>query len=616
VISVTIPGYAGNILRVDLSSKKASTTPTPEEWKREYLGGRGFVARAFWDEIKAGTDPLGPNNKVLIAPGPYSGQFLSSSGKLHFAALSPATGGYGDSNMGGHMSLEMKQAGVDLLILEGMSEKPVTIVIDDGKVSYRDASHYWEETTFEAERRLKEELGEEWQIMVIGPAAVHGVVYACIQHDFGRQAGRTGIGTVMASKKIKAVAVRGTKDIKLHDVRRALAEGEKMMDVISKQPGYTAWQPYGTPEVVPWASSQGVMPTRNFQTGQIEGFNGLNGPTMKEKVTEIDKGCTSCAIPCGKWGKGKLNGKEKPQEGPEYESVALLGSNLGINEIEKVAYLNGVCDELGLDSISAGNVVAWAMECFEKGFLNEQQLGRPMRFGDAEAAEWMFHEIAYGRGFGRVLGQGARTAATKVGLGTERFAMQIKGLEISGYEARYAPAMMLSYMTSDVGGHHGRSWAVTFDIATGRENFEGKAERVIWLQHARPLFDTLGCCRFPWVEAGMDIEGYVNFIEPITGMNMTWDEMMKASERIWNLTRMIWVRHMPGFGRAADYPPARWYEEGHEDGPTAGKHFTKDQVDDLLTRYYKLRGWTPDGVPTAETLKALHLDFCAEAACK
>ena len=605
-----ISGYAGQTLRINLNNRQSSTSPTPESWKKEYLGGRGFVARAFWEEIKPGTLPLGPENKIFIAPGPYSGQFLSSSGKLHFGALSPATGGYGDSNMGGHMSLELKQAGIDLLIIEGMADTPVTIVIDNGAVSFRDASAYWESDTYVSERRLKEELGEEWQIAVIGPAAVHGVVYACIQHDFGRQAGRTGVGTVMGSKKVKAIAVRGSKDIPLANPRAALAAGEKFMDAVMKQPGYTHWQPYGTPEVVPWASGVGVMPTRNFQTGQIEGYNGLNGPTMKEKVTEIDKGCTSCAIPCGKWGPGVVNGKVKPQEGPEYESIALLGSNLGINDIQQVAYLNGVCDELGLDSISAGNVVAWAMECYEKGYVAAEELGRPMRFGDAEAAAWMFEEIAYGRGFGKLLGQGVKAAAAKVGRGSETFAMQIKGLEISGYEARYAPAMMLSYMTCDVGGHHNRSWAVTFDIATGRENFEGKAERVVWLQHVRPLYDTLGCCRFPWVEAGIEPSTYADFMEPITGVKWTWDELLTVSERIWNLTRMISVRHVPGFGRASDLPPARWTLEGHVDGPTAGKHFTPAQADELLDRYYALRGWDSNGIPRAEKLQELNLGFC------
>lgn len=608
-----IPGYGGSVLRVNLSTRRSLTTPTPESWIREYLGGRGFVARAFWDEIAPGIDPLGPENKLLIAPGPLSGQFLSSTGKLHFATLSPATGGYGDSNMGGHMSLELKQAGVDMLILEGCANTPVTIVIDDGKVSFRDATAYWEANTFDSERRLKEEMGEEWQIMVVGPAAVHGVYYACIQHDFGRQAGRTGVGTVMASKNIKAVAVRGTKDIKLHDPLQAQAQGQAMLNDMQTKPQWTGWQPYGTPEVVPWSNSVGSFPTRNFQTGTLEGFDGLNGPTMKEKVTEIDKGCTSCFIPCGKWGKGKLGGKEKPQEGPEYESIALLGGNLGINDIQQVAYLNGLCDELGLDSISAGNVVAWAMECYEKGFIGAEELGRPMRFGDAEAAAWLLEEIAYGRGFGPILGKGVRHAATVVGLGTERFAMHVKGLEISGYECRFAPAMLLSYMTADIGGSHSRSWAITFDIATGRENLEGKAERVVWLQHVRPLFDALGCCRFPWVEAGMTPEQYTAYMEPITGMTYTWDELLEVSERIWNLTRMISARHVPSFGRELDYPPARWMEEGAENGPVAGMHYSREQIDFLLDRYYDLRGWTRDGLPTVEKLKALHLDFCLPA---
>ena len=608
-----LSGYSGQILRINLTERRAALSPTPESWAREYLGGRGFVARAFWDEIQPGTDPLGPANKLIMAPGPYTGQFLSSTGKLHMGCLSPATGGYGDSNMGGHMALELKQAGVDLLILEGASATPVTVVIDNGRVSFREAAAYWEADTFTTERRLKNELGEEWQIMVIGPAATHGVLYACIQHDFGRQAGRTGVGTVMGAKRVKAIAARGDKDIRLHDPRAAQAAGERMMDLVMHQPGFTHWQPYGTPEVVPWANSVGAFPTRNFQTGTLEGFEQLDGPTMKAKVTEIDKGCTGCAIPCGKWGKGKLGGKEKAQEGPEYESIALLGGNLGIADIEQVAYLNGLCDELGLDSISAGNVVAWAMECFEKGLLAAEEIGRPLRFGDAEGAAWMLQEIAYGRGFGRILGQGVRTAARLVGRGTERLAMHVKGLEISGYEARYAPAMLLSYMTADVGGHHNRSWAITFDIATGRENFEGKAEKVIWLQHVRPLFDALGCCRFPWVEAGVQPELYAEFMEPITGMRYTWDDLVRISERVWNLTRMIWVRHVPGFGRAADYPPVRWMEEGTATGPVAGKHFTREQIDDLLDRYYRLRGWTPGGIPTPEKLRELGLGFCEAA---
>ncbi len=605
-----LKGYAGNVLRIDLTTKSATLSPTPKAWLNDFLGGRGLVARAIWEEIPAGVDPLGPENKLIMAPGPLSGQFLSSSGKLHMGCISPATGGYGDSNMGGHMSLELKLAGIDLLIIQGEAATPTTVLIDNGKVTFQDASAYWSDDTFAAERLLKDRLGEEYQIAVIGPAAANGVLYACIQHDFGRQAGRTGVGTVMGAKRLKAIAVRGDRDVPLHDPVAALKAGQKMMDLVMAQPGFTNWQPYGTPEVVPWANSVGAMPTRNFQTGTLEGYDGLNGPTMKSKVTEIDKGCTCCAIPCGKWGKGVLGDKVINQEGPEYESIALLGGTLGINDIQQVAYLNGLCDKLGLDSISTGNVTGWVMECYEKGLLAAEEIGRPMRFGDGEAAAWLFEQIAYGQGFGRLLGKGVRAAAAHVGRGSERFAMQIKGLEISGYESRYAPAMLLSYMTADVGGHHNRSWAITFDIATGRENFDGKAERVVWLQHVRPLFDALGCCRFPWVEAGIPPEGYTELLGPITGRAYTWDELLTISERIWNLTRMISLRHVPGFGRNADYPPARWMEEGATTGPAAGKHFTREQIDDLLNRYYRLRGWTEDGVPTPETLQRLNLAFC------
>lgn len=604
-----IPGYAGSIMRINLKSRKTEKSPTPESWIKNFLGGRGFVARAFWEEIKPGIDPLGPENKVFIAPGPFSGQFLSSTGKVHMGALSPATGGYGDSNMGGHFSLELKQAGVDLLILEDIADNPVTVIIDDGKVEFRDASSYWMEGTFATERRLKEELGEEWQIAVIGPAAVHGVVFACVQHDFGRQGGRTGVGTVLGSKKVKAIAVRGTKDIPLKDAKATYQVGRKMMNEVMATTGFKEWQPEGTAGVTNWVNENGVFPTRNFQSGWMEGYEKINGASLRSKVTTLDKGCTNCAIPCGKWGVGKLNGKELPQEGPEYESIALLGGNLGIDDIEAVAYLNGLCDDLGMDSISAGSVVAWTMEAFEKGLLSAEEIGRPMRFGDAEAAAWLLEQIAYGKGFGAVLAQGVKRAAAKVGRGTERFAMHVKGLEISGYEARYAPAMMLSYMTADIGGHHNRSWGVTHDIATGRDNMEGKAERVIFLQHIRPLFDTLGVCRFPWVETGIEPSTYADLTDPIMGIRYTWDELLGISERIWNLTRMLQFRHIPGFGRTADYPPPRWMEEGAVDGPVQGKVFSREQIEWLLDRYYELRGWDKDGRPTPEKLKELGLEF-------
>jgi len=434
-------GYAGRMLRVDLTSGKVSVEPTPEDLARNYLGGRGFVARLLWDELRPGIDPLSPENKVVMASGPLSGVFLPGSGKIEFGTKSPQTGIYGEGNMGGHLAGELKFAGYDAVIFEGAAAKPSYIYIDDDKVEIRDASKYWGKGAFEAEKMLKDDLGEDFRIATIGPAGENLVTYAVISHDFGRQCGRTGVGAVLGSKKVKAIAVRGSRGFPLADPEKALAKGKEMYEACFAKPGFEEWTPYGTAGVTDWINEIGAFPTKNFHTGYFDKHKQINGQTLREKICILDKGCTGCPIPCGKYSKANYKGKDIYVEGPEYETIALMGGNLLLENIEEVAYVNYVADELGIDTISGGSV----MEAMEKGLLTPEEVGREIRWGSADDTAWLLERIARREGIGEFLARGVRDAAAKIGKGADKFAMHIKGLEISGYESRYAPAMMLAY---------------------------------------------------------------------------------------------------------------------------------------------------------------------------
>ena len=603
-------GYAGYILRVDLTSRAVKKEKLDERLAKDYIGGRGFVDKVVFDEVPVGADPLGPLNKVAIAPGPMSGVFMPASGKVQFGALSPATGIIGDSNMGGHFGPEIKYAGYDMIILEGISDAPVTVVINDDKVTFRDASALWGKGSFEAEETLKKQLGDSYQIASIGPAGENKVVFACVNHDFGRQAGRTGIGAVLGSKKVKAIAVKGSKSIPVADPDAVAEVGMDMFQKCFEKPGLAEWTPLGTAGVTPWVNEVGAFPTKNFKTTYFEGHEGIGGQAMKDKIIVTDKGCFACPTPCGKYSKLVKDGKEIFVEGPEYETIALIGGNFAFERIEDVAYANRVCDDLGLDTISGGAVISFAMECFEKGIITKEQLGRGIGWGDIDSFEFLASIIAKRQGMGDLLAKGVRDAALGLGGGSIDFAPQVKGLEWSGYDARWAPAMMISYMTADIGAHHNRSWAITYDVATGRDSLDGKAKRVVELQRIRPAFDLIGCCRLQWVEIGFELENYNRIFEAVFGEKISWKEIYVAADRVWNMNRVRAMLERPGFGRNDDYPPKRFMDEPVPSGPAKGKRIDKASCDRLLDDYYAERGWDDSGHPTRQTLLSLGLDGC------
>jgi aldehyde:ferredoxin oxidoreductase len=480
-----------------------------------------------------------------------------------------------------------------------------------------------------AKPRSKEELGEEFEIITIGPAGEKLVRFACISHDFGRQAGRTGVGAVLGSKNLKAIAVRGSRSLEAHDLRGLFQASKDMYAHIKSKPGFLGWTPEGTAGITDWCNQVGAFPTRNFSTSYAGHHKDINGKAVLEKVRLHDKGCFCCPTPCGKYGLAKCNLGSANMEGPEYETIALFGGVCQLKDIGEVAYANYLCDQLGLDTISAAVVAAWVMECQEKGLLSAEQVGMDTKFGDLASVKHLLELMTSREGLGDRLAEGVKAAAEWLGRGSMDFAIQVKGLEWTGYEARNAPGMMLSYMTADVGAHHNRSWALGNDVAgsqvdvhsliagggeaepLGKSPVGGQSDAVIHLQHLRPAFDLLGICRLQFMELGVDVAHYEKLFKLITGRELSWRQLLEVSEKVWQLTRTISMRELGGLERSWDYPPARFTAETIPSGPNTGHRISPDEVEKLLDEYYAARGWDQNGQPTPETLSKHGLDDVA-----
>jgi aldehyde:ferredoxin oxidoreductase len=622
-------GYAGNVLRIDLGTGKILRSPLDETMCDTFIGGRGFVAKTLYEELPPNTDPLGEDNLFIIAAGPLSGHFLPASGKTHFGSKSPATGGYADSNMGGHFGPALKYAGYDMAVITGKAKSPSYLFIEDDTIEIRSAKSYWGKGSLICEEMMKKDLGEDFQILTIGPAGEKLVKFACISHDFGRQAGRTGIGAVLGSKNIKAIAVKGTGHIPVHDIKKAFAKGKDAFKKVSQKPGFKGWTPEGTAGITDWVNEVGAFPAKNFQTSHIDHSHLINGKKVLERLKITDKGCYCCPTPCGKYGHTKTALGSAYMEGPEFETISLFGGSCMLKTIEEVAYANFLCDELGIDTISGASVAAFAIECFEKGLITADDVGQKIKFGDLESIVYLLNLMALRQNdLGDLLAGGVKTASEAIKKGSEKFAIHVKGLEWTGYECRNAPSMMLAYMTADVGAHHNRAWVLGHDVVGAATNVHdlitagaagdkrakavvsGKdsAKFVMDSQHTRPAFDLLGCCRLQMMELGFEVDNYTDLYSVITGKKMTWDELLAVSERVWTLTRMISAREIKNFGRKLDYPPPRFYEEPTPSGPNKGHFISLEELDTLLDAYYDARGWDQNGIPTQETLERVGLN--------
>jgi aldehyde:ferredoxin oxidoreductase len=610
-------GYTGKLLRVNLTSGKVKEEPLKEEWAEKYLGGAGIASRILYDELKPGIDPLGPKNKTLIMTGPVNGTIIPTASRVGAYCKSPLTGSFFHGTAGGHIGAELKYAGWDGIIIEGRASVPVYLWIDDDLVEIREASHLWGMHSYEVQEKLKEELGlDEVHVASIGPAGELLNRFACI--TFGaRVTGRGGTGAVWGSKKLKAVAVRGTGSVDVPDITKFKHFADELLKVFRNHPATSKILPtYGTPVLVNANNALGIFGSYNWQEELFENAEGLSGETMRETIVAKDKACFACPVRSSKLCviKSERDGNYVV-EGPEYENIYSLGSCCGIGSIKTVAIAERICDNYGMDAIEAGVAIAFSMECFEKGILTlEDTEGMELRFGDEEAMLTMLHKIGKREGLGDLLAEGVKRVSEKLGHGSEDFAMHTKGMTVAGHSARGMPGFGLGYATGPRGGSHhdGRPTGERTGLVL-RETFEGKAEYTARINHFSIYTDSMIVCHLAESIWGpLDIsEWCVKSLNVATGMQSSLEDAKKTAERIWNMMRAFMVRE--GFRRKDDKLPKRFMEEPIPKGPSKGMVFSRENLDKLLDEYYGFRGWDlKTGIPTPERLTSLDLEDVAQ----
>ena len=598
-------GWNGRFLRVNLSKMKAVAKEYDAKIAKNFLGGRGFAAKILWEELKPGIDSLSPENRLIFAAGPLTGFALPSSGKLVVAAKSPLTGGYGDGNIGTYAAVQMRKAGYDAIIIEGKAKKPNILLVQDGLVEFLDAGDFWGLNSFEAERKLRDVYGHAASVLCIGQGGENLVKFANIVCQQGRAGGRPGMGAVMGSKNLKAVLIVGSGKLSAaypKDLKELGAEAYR--EVLTK-PNYAFWKRQGTMMTIEWSQENSVLPTSNYREGVFEKAEAIGGFTM-EKLKTSQRGCPNCNMTCG----NVVKDSDRRESELDYEGVAMLSSNIGVGHLRRVAALNRVADEFGLDTISLGNVIGFAMEASEKGLIEEK-----VSWGKFKATKALIEDIAYRRGLGNVLAEGVRFAAEKIGGNSNRWAMHVKGLEISAYDCHAAPAMALAFATSSIGAHHKDAWVISWEVKVGRKRYsEEKVDKVIEFQRIRGgVFEALTVCRLPWIELGFELEWYTKFLHAATGLEMTWKDLNVIADRIYTLIRAFWVREFgKNWTREMDVPPARWFEEPLTKGPLKGAKLDRTKFDVMLRMYYRKRGWDERGIPTKTTLKRLGLEDVAK----
>ncbi len=586
---------------MDLSSGESRVVPFGERFALKYVGGRGFGAKLLFDQLPRITDPLGPENIVVIAPGPLTGLYLPGAAKTAFVTLSPLTGIYGDSNMGGNFGAELRQAGYDALVLAGRAEKLSYLYVDGDEVTIVPAPHLAGKRCLEAEGLIREELhSQEVRIAAIGPGGENLVRFATVNCDWSRNAGRCGVGAVLGSKNLKAIVLRGGSDLPAADVAGLRVLTERSMDELAAHPLFGFWQQQGLMSVVDYVNSAGVLPTRNYRENVFEAAQAIDGFKMEQDYKIGDTACFGCPMSCGNICLVK-DGKYKGTitEGPEYETACMLGSNLGVGDFAAILKGNQLCDDLGIDTISSGNLIGVLIEGLESGLLTPSDVdGLPLAWGADEQINALLEKIARREGVGDTLAGGSRALAERWPQ-LAPLMVQVKGMEQSAYDGRATISMALAYGTCDIGAHHNRAWTVGKELEAGaRWSPQDRVDLVIYHQTIRPLFDMLGVCRLPWIELGFDENHYAEFYSLVTGVAHTLDDLLARSRAIWDLTRLISASR--GISRKDDYPPPRMFERPVERGPYAGRVVDRAEYDQLLDLYYQARGWSRDGIPPAD----------------
>ncbi|UCH57193.1 MAG: aldehyde ferredoxin oxidoreductase family protein [Candidatus Bathyarchaeota archaeon] len=614
-------GYNGKTLRVNLTDEIIRTEEPPENWYRTYLGGMGAIAYHILREVPQGVDPLSPGNILLMAPGVISGAPFSGSGRNAVGGLSPLTGGFGEADAGGYWQTELKNAGFDQIIVEGASEKPAWLWIEDGEAEIRDASKLWGLEVAECQDRMREEVGDDQaKTALIGEAGEKLSRLACVINDLNHVAGRSGMGAIMGSKRLKGVAVRGHDPPEVADPERLRALARKIVEQLQSRP--FGLSEYGTGAAMHAGVATGNLPTRNFRDGGFEHPSEIDAIAVKNRYRVGMGTCYACAVRCKK--KVEL---EEPYEvearygGPEYETLAALGSDCGVADLAAICKGNELCQRYGLDTIGVGATIAFAMECYEEGIITLEMTGDiDLRFGNAEAMVKLVELIGKREGIGDLLAEGTKRAAEKLGNGAEAFAVHVKGQEVPMHEPRLKRALGLGYAVSPTGADHqhnvhdtglrGRAmerlkaFGVLEPVAL--ESLGGEKVRIYkYVSEMRVLTNCLAICNFvPW-----DYHQYVELLNAVTGWDTTLNELAKVAQRTLALAKIINLRS--GFTAADDWLPPRMFTP-QTSGALSETAVIPEELRHAVDLYYEMMGWDPAGVPRTGTLHELAIPWAKE----
>ncbi|MBT9165403.1 MAG: putative oxidoreductase YdhV [Chloroflexi bacterium] len=600
-------GYLGRLLRIDLSTRKCSTEELDSEICRMFLGARGIAAYYHYREIPPGVDPLAEENKLMFFTGPVTGTPVPASTKLGLSTRSPETELYLCTNAGGWFGYRLKRAGWDGLIIEGRAEEPLWIEIVDEVVRLHDAKDLWGRTTGETDALIKEKSGNrDMSVLIMGPAAECGVRFSCIQTD-GRSFGRGGGGLVMASKNLKAVSVMGSGEIPLahpNELRDIVIEAAR--EARRTREGHTR---FGTAQYTTIMSELGCYPTRNFQTSVFDKVQLISAEFMVEHNKVGNHACFRCPVACSQLCEVRSGEYAGKRSDPEFETIGAFGGQCAISDFDTIVAANWLCDELGIDTMSAGTIIAYAMECFEEGLFSQGDTGGiDLRFGNAQALLGMINKIARREDLGDLLAEGFKGIAKKRP-DTVRFMMHVKGMSFGAYEPRGFHGIGLSYGTSSRGAcHNVGGWTIRDELlkkTIDRFAIVGKGRLVKGIQDTRAYIDSLAICTVVRSALGFTDEPRGKILEAVTGVDLT-PELMTIGERVYNLERLILVRD--GIRRGDDLLPARISEEPLPEGPAMGKRLSREDYDRMLDEYYAARGWDESGVPTPGKLRELGLD--------
>ncbi|MEE9420088.1 MAG: aldehyde ferredoxin oxidoreductase family protein, partial [Desulfatiglandaceae bacterium] len=575
-------GYTGKVLRVNLTEQSSKVEELPEETAKDFIGGAGFGIKYLFDEVKGGTDPLGPDNKLIFASGPFSGTTIPCASRMAVTAKSPLTGAVGMALTGGYFPVELKFAGYDALIIEGKAETPTYVWIKDGEVKFRSAKKLWGMKTTDTQQIIKNELHDQnIRIACIGPAGENQIKIASIINEW-RAVGRKGLGAVMGSKNLKAIAIRGSGEVPVADKDKLKTARGEMTKAMKESPVlYPNFSKIGTPMVVDHTCAIGIFPTKNFTaTGE---YNPVDKIGVEVQMTRNvgSEACYGCPVGCSQL---KL-AKTGPYagiltEGPEFETMYAYGGVTGVENIDAIIAADRLADELGFDTLSSGVTIAFAMELYEKGILSKEDTGGlELNFGNHEAMNTILKLMAYREGIGDLLADGSKAAAERIGKGSEKYAMHVKGLELPAYDVRGAKAHGLNYATSFTGADHCRGYAFQeiFGIPVPHEvdrfTAEGKGKLTKWNQDIRTATtDAPTMCAFllDMAVVGIAAQNTAALMEAVTGLTYTPDDILQVGERINNLAHAFNVRE--GFTRADDTLPERLLTEPLKGGASKG-HF-------------------------------------------